>query len=53
MTVNFDLVVLKWYKTQIMLENYETYQYVMISYVETDKNLILFRESCHTLYVET
>jgi hypothetical protein len=41
------------YKTQTKLENHEPCRHVMISYVETDKNLTVFHESCHTLCVET
>jgi hypothetical protein len=46
-----DPVVLKLYKTQKMSKNHKTCRHVMISYVETDKNLTLFRLSCHPLYV--
>jgi hypothetical protein len=44
---------LNFYKTQKKSENRVTCQDVMISYVETDKILTLFRVSCHTLCVET
>jgi hypothetical protein len=40
----------KLYKTQTKSENHETCRYVMISYVETDKNLWLFRESFHVIW---
>jgi hypothetical protein len=46
-------VVLKLYKTQTKSENHETCRHVMISYVEIDKNLRLFRENSHALCVET
>jgi hypothetical protein len=41
------------YKTQTKSENYETCPRVMISYIEADKNLRMFRESGETLCVET
>jgi hypothetical protein len=46
-------VVLKLYETQTNSKNHKTCRYVMISYVETDKNLRMFRENCNALYVET